>query len=721
MKKYIAYFLILITAFSCNDEFLQEEQVTNLTQEYYDSEDGLESLIKGLYVYLRVKYEWDTNGAKLIDCETDNQSTSGANNALGMATSAGYGSNVSTIASNVANFLGGANSTYAAMGAYPEINNCNIALEQIDNVHPGKFATASFANGRKAEVLFLRSYAYYLITNQLGAVPLLLKANRNDNGIYNYPKVEMDIIYTQIISDLRWAYDQLPTAQSNKGRITKWACGHLLSKLYLNRAQGATFANSSNLYLKMLYKGTVSTDLDSCIYFANQVIDGNKGNSGTYKGLATDYWTLFNPTMSETSPNPEVILAAQFDGNTTLNGRFGERYCNYLIGDYTSLTSVTRSMMYGRPFGTYKPTDWAYDNFVDKINDSRYYKTFQYEYISNLATSTSFTWNAKTAEWWNANKPAGAASVVSGQKRIMFGQRALTYVENSQETALDSLTVMSQPYQLVARWVKSSSGKYYYRLKYDNTGIGLNATNAAPYLSIKKFVDPQRGGSPSETNYNSEAGTRDIILMRLAETYLIRAEAYGRKGDYTNALADINVVRYRAAYKKGESRPEICALWEPQAKSLSIDELTTPYTVSADKTTLILATDANFTSGTSQAIAENYIPTVTTKPDMFIHFIYNEKVREFLGEGLSWEDQHNAGILYQRLIYHNQEASPLLGQWPIAANTYNGAGQNGNGKGQYKEWYTFRVWPQAYLSLLTDSEGNPLSPEALVAYQNLGY
>ncbi len=724
MKKYIVYFLILISAFSCTN-YLQEKQVTNLTQDYYNSEDGLEALIKGCYTYLRIKFEYQTIGIALVDPETDQTITAGANSAFGMATMAAYGSNVSTVGNYVNAYLGGANSSYAPTGAYPEINNCNIALEQIDNVHPGKFATASFANERKAEVLFLRAWAYYSITNQMGACPLMLKSNRTDNGIYYYPKVGMDTIYRQIIGDLRWAYNQLPTSQSDRGRITKWACGSFLSKLYLNRAQGATFANSSDPYLKMLYKGTVSTDLDSCIYYATQVINGNQGNSGTYKGLATDYWTLFNPAVSETTPSPEVLLAAQFDVNLSLDGRYANQLAVYYTGDYTNQTGVQRSMAYNRPFGTYKPTDWAYDNFTDKVNDSRYYKTFQYEYISNMPTlssSTSYTWNAKSAAWWNANRPAGSSAVVAGQKRILFGQRALTYVENTPSTALDSLTVMSQPYQLMARWVKSATtGNLYYRLWIDGTGIGLNTTHAAPYLSIKKFIDPQRGGSTSETNYNSAYGTRDGILIRLAETYLIRAEAYGRKGDYTDALADINTVRYRAAYKKGESRPEICALWEPQAKSLSSAELTTPYTVPVDETAPMMATEANFTPGTPQAAAENYVPTATSEAAMFIQFIYDEKAREFLGEGLSWEDEHNAGILYQRLIYHNQEASPLANNWPVAANTYNGNGQDGNGKGQYKECYTFRVWPQAYLSLLTDPKGNPLSAAALAAYQNPGY
>jgi starch-binding outer membrane protein, SusD/RagB family len=39
---------------------------------------------------------------------------------------------------------------------------------------------------------------------------------------------------------------------------------------------------------------------------------------------------------------------------------------------------------------------------------------------------------------------------------------------------------------------------------------------------------------------------KDWYIMRLAETYLLRAEAYMLKGDLTSAAADINVVRGRA-------------------------------------------------------------------------------------------------------------------------------------------------------------------------------
>jgi hypothetical protein len=377
-------------------------------------------------------------------------------------------------------------------------------------------------------------------------------------------------------------------------------------------------------------------------------------------------------------------------------------------------------MAYGRPFSTYKPTDWAYDNFNDKVNDSRYYKTFQYEYIGN--TSGSFRWNDGAAAWWNLNKPLGEPTIVkSGSNwpsRVSPGKRAIIYIENEKDEALDSQTVMSQPFQFLARWIRSSvTNKYYYRMYIDNTQMGLGTNRRNIYLSSKKWVDPLRGGNTSDPN--SENGTRDAILMRLAETFLIRAEAYGRKGMYAEAVTDINVVRNRAAYKSGEARPRVLTDWEPQAATLTTAEREAPYTANGTSPAKMAITEAIFTPGSPEAIAEGYISTIGSKADMFIHFIYNEKAREFLSEGLAWEDQHNAGILYERVVHRNQMASDRAGLWEASDDT--SAGQDGNGKGEMKKHFTFRPWPNAFLLQLTDENGTPLDAAARAAYQNFGY
>ncbi|MBC7828748.1 MAG: RagB/SusD family nutrient uptake outer membrane protein [Chitinophagaceae bacterium] len=716
MKKYIVFLLIVVAGlFGSCKKFLVEKQVSSLTQDYFNDENGLNALIHGLYVYARVKHEWDANGARLIEPETDAYMTSAATFAT-MST-ANYGTDLSSVASNVNNYLGAPNSSNAPMGAYPHINNCNIALDVIDNNKPGKFGTDDiFRKARRSEVLFLRAWAYHLVSNQLGDVPMLLTPRSEDNGIYYFPKAKLEDIYKQMISDVRYAYDNLPSTTTEQGRVTKWAAGHFLAKLYLNRAQAVGFQNSGETHLKMLYKGNVATDLDSVITIATQVINGMGGVSG----LAPDYWTLFDPKVAETTPHKEVLWAAQFDINIPLNGRFGgNRSVNYHIGDYTNQTGVTRVMAYGRPFGTFKPSDFGYDNFRDKVNDSRYYKTFQYEYTSNA--TGSFTWNAAAATWWNANKPAGEPAVTANSPRATSGRRALIYLENQTNEALDSQMVMSQPYQFMVRWIRSATtGRLYYRLWHNGTNMGLNTGMVAPYLSSKKYIDPQRGGSTSEANFNSENGTRDAILIRLAETYLIRAEAYGRKNQYAQAVTDINVIRQRAAYKAGESRPNVLVEWEPKAATLTPAEKTPPY-AAANSYSKIAITENHFTPGTPEAQAEGYIPGVGSKSDMFIHFIYNEKAREFLSEGLAWEDLHNAGILYDRVMHLNQMASSKTGGWPVAFNTVNGNGQNGNGKGQMQKHFTFRPWPNAYLVQLTDEGGKSIDAAARAAYQNPGY
>ena len=57
----------------------------------------------------------------------------------------------------------------------------------------------------------------------------------------------------------------------------------------------------------------------------------------------------------------------------------------------------------------------------------------------------------------------------------------------------------------------------------------------------------------------------------------------------------------------------------------------------------------------------------------------------------------------------------------MASNTASGNGQDGNGKGLMKKEYTFRPWPNAFLSQLTDESGKPLDAAAQSAYQNPGY
>ncbi len=78
-----------------------------------------------------------------------------------------------------------------------------------------------------------------------------------------------------------------------------------------------------------------------------------------------------------------------------------------------------------------------------------------------------------------------------------------------------------------------------------------------------------------EGSYNGR-NYKDVYAMRLAETYLLRAEAYLGKGDKDNAAADINVVRARAnATPVTPADVDMDYLLDERARELAVEEMRT--------------------------------------------------------------------------------------------------------------------------------------------------
>ncbi|MFZ9686589.1 MAG: RagB/SusD family nutrient uptake outer membrane protein [Chitinophagaceae bacterium] len=80
--------------------------------------------------------------------------------------------------------------------------------------------------------------------------------------------------------------------------------------------------------------------------------------------------------------------------------------------------------------------------------------------------------------------------------------------------------------------------------------IGSSATlNAQSATDLRKATNVKvLSGSNKTGKYSRINGTDNVIIIRLAELYLIRAEARAKKAapDLTGALADLNVIRARA-------------------------------------------------------------------------------------------------------------------------------------------------------------------------------
>ena len=116
--------------------------------------------------------------------------------------------------------------------AYKGISNANFAIEGIPQVNAGE----AIKNRLLGEAHFLRALLYFDLTRLFGDVPLVLSLD----AVVTPPRTPQSEIYTQIISDLEFAKQNLPVsyeANNGLGRATKGAATGLLAKVFLTQGQ----------------------------------------------------------------------------------------------------------------------------------------------------------------------------------------------------------------------------------------------------------------------------------------------------------------------------------------------------------------------------------------------------------------------------------------------------------------------------------------------------
>lgn len=284
-------------------------------------------------------------------------------------------------------------------------------------------------------------------------------------------------------------------------------------------------------------------------------------------GLPADFTNA--ATLAETIISKHALVSTFASLTSITNQRNSEVFFSYLFGS----SSVSRGwgnsrhQLYKFPYYDYPgmirgnlyqkgldplPTLFFYNLFDD--NDQRADATFRREIIADKDYASTV-----------GGLPV---TVTKGNRAIYFPKVAWTAAE-----------IAAVPYKVI------NPDKYF---------VVDGVTNAHTPM-FKKFDEP--GVAFKQPNELSE-GTRDMVMMRSGEAYLIAAEAYLKSANPTTAAARLTTLRARAG-------------------------LITPVT-----------------------------PAQVT-----LDFILDERARELIGETNRWMDLKRTGKLIERTLLHNPHAA----------------------------------------------------------------
>lgn len=203
---------------------------------------------------------------------------------------------------------------------YEAISRANAVLDNVPDIEATDL-TATRKTEILAEASFLRAYHYFQLVNLWGEVPLVLeKVNSTDPEVVFQSKASVQDIYNAMISDLRFAAENLPEFHpQQEQRATQGAANTMLAKVYTHQPnpdwamvrQHALEVINSGVYLLVpdyddLWKPTNENSSESI--FEVQFIGGtNEANWGPQlwlpPSLTNDGWRKFN------TPSKDLIAA----------------------------------------------------------------------------------------------------------------------------------------------------------------------------------------------------------------------------------------------------------------------------------------------------------------------------------------------------------------------------------------------------------------------------
>lgn len=452
--------VVLLGTQSCKD-VLDEKVISRIGNDYINTPKGLDDAVNAAYSSMRTWYGTEAgNNFTIFGTDTF---TNGADGSWKFMNT--YTNDFDTRNGHVVQIWD---------ELYRGINNCNAIIERAVNITGIPEITKK---QRVAEAKFIRAHHYFLLTQLFGGVDLSLTETLIPSKIVKRSSVSEQ--YAAIIKDLTEAIPDLEAKSKSiqYGRATKPTAENLLGKVYLTKATSEAKAPD---------------DFSKAIPLFQSVIN----NYGIK--LLPDFAAVHR---QGNEINDEVIWSIQYTRDPLTNAGGNNAHVFFLM-EYDTQPGMTRDTENGRPFKRFRPTEYTYNVIfspANRINDSRYKKTFKDTYLSNRAGT--FT-----------------PSFDNSKPRVTF--------------ALGDTTIFLPGFEMPVAERAKRNYQVLVPSRYDER----------LFLGLLKQMD---GGRVDRTQFE---GGRDYIAMRLADTHLMLAEAQLKAGNKAEAVKNINTVRTRAAW-----------------------------------------------------------------------------------------------------------------------------------------------------------------------------
>jgi len=398
----------------------------------------------------------------------------------------------------------------------------------------------------KGRAYFHRAYAYYNLALQFGDIPLVTKLISVPKR--NYTSTSKEAIFKMLVHDLEFAVQHVPAQakMSYVGQVNQEGCMHLLIKCYLAvgeyaKAEAMATDLIDNHGLKLMTEnfGTWQPS----------------GAEDTWKVTRNVVWDLHRTPNIADPANKETIMLISNSNDQDFTTYNVMRACfahwsNGIIrdphglggpgqniarnnGDYNAeldwVRAAGRGIAVNRTSYYYNKTIWMYDGEYD-WQDLRHNRE-----VGNWMEMEDFKYN--------------------NRKSDCYGQNYQLYATEDYVDPTDPSKVLVHKGDIlcsdtIRSWYPTPLYQLYILDTPNEDNVGANQFQGA----------------------SGKGANGDMYLFRLAETYLLRAEARLYQKNAAGAAEDVNAVRRRANAKKMFSTVTIGDIMSERARELYLEE-----------------------------------------------------------------------------------------------------------------------------------------------------